>query len=211
MTKTTQSAKNVAFDTVTEGHNIENNIRHIVVQALKEGKIQPDEIKQTLNDVIEGACAGVDSQSSKSGEAIKQVIMGVDAALGQVAEASKLAIEEASTNVQEFSDHDLKRALTDLEDLESLFLDTLNEVARKGQESTRKTLTDLFNHFQNSGSSVGNSVKQIISVLHHDLSKEGRLQKIQLSDVAKATGSSFSRVVSGIFSGIADSLDPNNK
>ncbi len=211
MTNTTQSTKNIAFDAVVDGYHIENNIRNIVVQALKEGKIQPEAIKQTLSDVLEGAFAGMETQSSKPADAIKQVIKGIDAALGQVAEASKLAIEEASANVQDFSDHDLKRALTDLEALEGLFFDTLSEVADKGQESTRKTLTDLVTHLQNSGSFVGESVKQILSVLHHDLARDGRLQQIQLSDVAKATGSSFARIASGILAGIADSLEPNKR
>ena len=210
-TNETQNTKNAARDTVAQNDNIQNNIRNIVVQALKEGKMQPDEIKQTLNEVIEGACDGIDNQSGKNGDALKQVVTGVDAALSQVAQASKLAIEEASGNLQEFSDHDLKRALNDLEDLESLFLDTLSEVANKGKESTQEALKELLNHFQNSGSSVGQSVKEILTGLHRDLSKDGRLQKIQVADIAKATGATFARVSSGILAGIADSLEPKKK
>lgn len=210
-TKETQNTKNAARDTVAENSNIENTIRNIVVQALKEGKMQPEEIKQTLNEVIEGACEGVNTQSGNNSDALKQVITGVDDALTQVAGASKLAIEEASGNLQEFSDHDLKRALNDLEDLENLFFDTLSEVANKGQETAHGTLKDLLNHFQNSGSSVGQSVKEILTDLHHDLSKDGRLQKIQLADIAKSTGATFARVSSGILAGIAESLDPKKK
>ena len=210
-TNQTQNTKNAARDTVANNDNIQNNIRNIVVQALKEGKMQPEEIKQTLNEVIEGACDGINTQSGKNGDALKQVVTGVDAALGQVAQASKLAIEEASGNLQAFSDHDLKRALNDLEDLESLFFDTLSEVATKGKESTQETLKDLLNHFQNSGSSVGQSVKEILTELHRDLAKDGRLQKIQVADIAKATGATFARVSSGILAGIAESLEPKKK
>jgi uncharacterized protein YicC (UPF0701 family) len=210
-TNETQNTKNAARDTVANNDNIQNNIRNIVVQALKEGKMQPDEIKQTLNEVIEGACDGIDNQSGKNGDALKQVVTGIDAALSQVAQASKLAIEEASGKLQEFSDHDLKRALNDLEDLESLFFDTLSEVADKGKESTHETFKDLLNHFQNSGSSVGQSVKEILTGLHRDLSKDGRLQKIQVADIAKATGATFARVSSGILAGIAESLEPKKK
>jgi len=200
-----------ARETVTRSHDIEDNIRHIVIQALKEGAMQPEEIKQTLNEVIEGACDGLNSQSGDNGEALKQVLTGVDAALGQVAEASKLAIEEASGNLQDFSDHDLKRALNDLEALENLFFDTLSEVANKGKETSHETLKGLLVHLQNSGSAVGESVKDILTSLHSDLSKDGRLQKIQAADIAKAAGSTFTRVSSGILAGIADSLDPKKK
>jgi len=210
-TNDTQNAKNAARDTVAQNSNIENTIRNIVVQALKEGKMQPEEIKQTLNEVFEGACEGVNTQSDENGEALKQVVTGVDDALSQVAEASKLAIEEASGNFQEFSDHDLKRALNDLEDLENIFLDTLSEVANKGKETTQGTLEDLLYHLQNSGSSVGQTVNELLSGLHRDLAKDGRLQNIQMADIAKATGATFARVSSGILAGIAESLEPKNK
>jgi len=206
-----KETQNSARETVAQSHDIENNIRNIVVQALKEGAIQPEEIKQTLNEVIEGACDGLNSQAGDNGEALKQVLTGVDAALGQVAQASKLAIEEASDNLQDFSDHDLKRALNDLETLESLFFDTLNEVANKGKETSHETLKDLLDHLQNSGSAVGESVKDILSGLHSELSKDGRLQKIQAADIAKSAGATFARVSSGILAGIADSLDPKKK
>jgi len=206
-----KETQNSARETVAQSHDIENNIRNIVVQAFKEGAMQPEEIKQTLNEVIEGACDGLNSQAGDNGEALKQVLTGVDAALGQVAQASKLAIEEASDNLQDFSDHDLKRALNDLETLESLFFDTLNEVANKGKETSHETLKDLLDHLQNSGSAVGESVKNILTGLHSDLSKDGRLQKIQAADIAKSAGATFARVSSGILAGIADSLDPNKK
>ena len=205
-----KETQNAARDTVVDDKNIENNIRHIVVQALKEGKMQPEEIKQILNEVIEGACEGVTVQTG-SKDALKQAITGIDDALTQVAGASKLAIEEASGNLQEFSDHDLKRALNDLETLESLFFDSLNEVANKGQETAHETLKDLLSHFQNSGTSVGQSVKEMLTGLHHDLSKDGRLQKIQLADIAKSTGATVAHVASGLFAGIAESLELKKK
>lgn len=209
--KETKNPKNTAHDTIIQGDNIQDNIRHIVVQALKNGKLESDTIKQTLNDVIEGACDGLNTQSGDNGEALKQVLSGVDTALDQVAVASKLAIEEASGNLQEFSDHDLKRALNDLGDLESLFFNTLNEVADKGKETTHDTLKKLLNHMQSSGSSVGQSVNQILTELHHNLTKGGRLQKIQAADIAKSATDTFARVASGIFAGLADSLEPKDK
>lgn len=196
-----------ARETVLQSDDIENDIRQLVVQTLKEGEFEPDAIKQTLHDVLEGASEGASHQFGENTEALEQVVSGIDAALSQVAGVSKLAIEEASGNLQDFSDHDLKRALTDLQDLESLFLNTLSEVAHKGQETTKATLTGLLEHLQNSGSSVGGSVSKILSDLHHDLSKGGRLEKIQAAEMAKSAGISFARVASGMLAGIADSLE----
>lgn len=57
-----------------------------------------------------------------------------------------------------------------------------------------------------SGSAVGQAATKILTDLHQDLSKEGRLEKIQLADMAKASGITFARISSGILAGIADSL-----
>ena len=209
MSKTAlQNIQETARVTVIQSDNIENDIRQLVIQAIKEGKIEPEPIKQTLHAVIEGACAGDSCQFDENTEALEQVVMGIDVALEQVAEASKLAIEEASGNLQEFSDHDLKRAMHDLQDLESLFFNTLTEVANKGQQTTQATLNGLVEHLQNTGSSVGQTATKILCDLEHDLSKGGRLEKIQLADIAKASGSAFARISSGILAGIADSLEP---
>jgi len=203
-TKNTQEAAHAA---VLQSDDIENDIRQIIVQTLKEGKFEPEAIKQILHDVLEGASEGASHQFGENTEALEQVVSGVDAALIQVASASKLAIEEASGNLKDFSDHDLKRALTDLRELDDIFLNTLSEVAHKSQDTTKATLIGLLEHLQNSGSSVGESVTNIVSDLHHDLSKGGRLEKIQAAEMAKSAGISFARVASGILAGIADSLE----
>lgn len=202
-----ENTQESARTTVLQSDDIEQDIRHLVVQTLNEGKFSPEAIKQTLQDVLTGATEGASQQLEKNTEALEQVVSGIDAALSQVAGASKLAIEEASSNLQDFSDHDLKRALTDLQDLESLFLDTLSDVANKGQETTKATLTRLLEHLQNSGSSVGDSVTKILSALHYDLSKGGRLEKIQAAEMAKTASVSFIRMASGMLAGIADSLE----
>jgi len=202
--KNTQEAAHAA---VLHSDDIENDIRRIVVQTLKESKFEPEAIKQTLHDVLEGASEGASHQFGENTEALEQVVSGIDAALTQVASASKLAIEEASGNLKDFSDHDLKRALTDLRELDGIFLNTLSEVANKGQEATKATLTGLLEHLQNSGSSVGDSVTKILSDLHHDLSKGGRLEKIQAAEMAKTASIGFIRMASGMLAGIADSLE----
>lgn len=98
-----------------------------------------------------------------------------------------------------------------MQDLESLFFDTLNEVANQGKETAHDTLKNLLNHLQSSGSSVGQAVSEILAGLHSDLSEGGRLQKIQAADVAKATGATVASIASGILAGIADSLQPKDK
>lgn len=210
-TENQSNIKNAARDTVEESDNIQNSIQHIVVHALKDGKMDAEAIKKTLNDVVEGAFEGIKVNKHENTEKLKDVVKGVDSALSQVAEASKLAIEEASSNIKDFSDHDLKRAMNDLQDLEKLFFSTLNEIADQSKDTANGTLKTLMNHFQSNGSTVGKAVNEISDSLHDFLSKNGRLNKVQAADVARTTGATIARISSGILAGIAESLQPKEK
>ncbi|NYT47433.1 MAG: hypothetical protein H0A75_07525 [Candidatus Methanofishera endochildressiae] len=99
--------------------------------------------------------------------------------------------------------------MTDLNDLEKLFLDTLNEVAKGGQEVTSNTINNIVQHLQQSSTSVGRTVTETSSHLNDFLSSKGK--NIQLADVAKTTGASVARIASGLLAGIADSLSPEEK
>ncbi len=209
--ETSAKTKQAVQDVILQNDNIQDRIRHIIVQALTEGKMEPEAIKQIIKDAIEAASDTVENHAAGSSDALKQVVTGVDAALSQAAEASKLAIEEATSNLQKFSDHDLKRALSDLQDLEGLFFDALRELSLQGKQTSTKTLEELLNHLQSSGSAVGESVNNILTALHNDLAQGGRLQQIHAADVAKAAGNLFARVSSGILAGLADTLNPDKK
>lgn len=83
LTKNQKNTKNAAHNAVTQGNDVQNTIRNIVTQALEDGKMEPDAIKQTLNDVVEGACEGANINSQKNTAVLKEVIHGVDSALKQ--------------------------------------------------------------------------------------------------------------------------------
>ena len=210
MTKNSeQQEQTAARDSVLRGNDIHNEVRQIVVDALKDGQMEPEHIKQVLQAVVNGAFEGATENEPAAKEVLQQTVAGIDDALSQVAQASSLAIEEAAGNVEEFTEHDLKRALTDLNDLEKLFFDTLGEVAKGGQDLTSNTINNIIDHLQQSSTSVGRTVTETSSHLSDFLSSKGK--NIQLADVAKTTGASVARVASGLLAGIADSLAPDDK
>jgi len=197
-----QNTQEIARVIVIQSDYIEIDICQLVIKVLKEGKIEPKSIKQTLYAVIEGACEGDSCQFDENTEALEQVVMGIDTALQHVAEASKLAIEEAGSNPQDFSDHDLKHAMHDLQELESLLFNTLSEVATKGKQANRATLNSLVEHLQNIGLSVGRTATTILSDLDHDLSEGDRLEKIKLADISKASDIALTHISSEILAGL---------
>ncbi|TXK98027.1 hypothetical protein BMR02_09480 [Methylococcaceae bacterium HT1] len=168
MTKNSrQQEQAAARDSVIRGNDIHNEVRQIVVDALKDGKMEPEHIKEVLRAVVNGAFEGATDSEPEAKEVLQKTVAGIDDALSQVAQASSLAIEEATGNVDEFTEHDLKRALADLNDLEKLFFDTLTEVAKGGQELTSSTINSIVEHLQQSSTSVGRTVAETSSHLRN--------------------------------------------
>lgn len=201
--------RTAARDSIIRGNDIHNEVRQIVVDALKDGRMEPKHIKEVLQAVVNGAFEGATASEPEAKEVLQKTVAGMDDALSQVAQASSLAIEEAAGNVEEFTEHDLKRALTDLHDLEQLFFDTLSDVAKGGQEVTSSSINNIVDHLQQSSTSVGRTVEETTSHLSDFLAKKGK--NIQLADVAKTTGASVARVASGLLAGLAESLSPEEK
>ncbi len=209
MIENREQQQTAARDSIIRGNDIHNEVRQIVVDALKGGQMEPEHIKEVLQAVVNGAFEGAANSEPEAKEVLKQTVAGIDDALSQVAQASSLAIQEAAGNVEEFTEHDLKRAFADLKDLEKLFFDTLNDVAKGGQEVTSSTISSLVDHLQKNSTSVGDTVTETSSHLSDFLVSKGK--NIHLADVAKTTGASIARVASGLLAGIADSLSTEEK
>lgn len=199
-----ENAQNAARESIHRGEDIANDVRNIVVDALKNGKMEPDDIKKVLRAVTDGAFEAADSSEQDTADIMKKTVSGMDDALTRIAQASKLAIEEASGNLEKFSDYDLKKAMDDLEDLESLFLQTLKDFAESGQETTRGIMNDLVKHAQQSGTSVGNTISETSNELYKLLSVKGK--DLHPVDAARAAGASIASIASGMLAGIAESL-----
>lgn len=191
---------------VERGDKVREDVRDIVIEALGEHHLDKKNVERTIATVVEGTVAGTHKDSKELAETMRKTIGGLDEAMAKAAQASKLAIEEATGRVEEFSEQDLKQAVDDLKDLEKLFLGTLSDLAKAGHATAGSALHELVTHSERTGTEIGKSVNEALQSLHGPLS---RAERPHLSDVGKAarTGAaSLASVASGILAGIADSL-----
>jgi len=206
-----QGIKEASRTAVDEGKSIREDIRNITLKALSEGHMDIKKMNQVIHAVIEGASIGAEAKGTDVKEALSDAISGMDEALAKSAEASKLAIEETAGHFKDFSDHDLKQALNDLQTLESLFVDTVHDVGKSAGEMVKGVLVDLIKHAQQSGTSVGKTSSEAVHSLTHKL--ENTLKE-SAADSAKASlgvGAHIANAAAGILEGIADSLQSKSK
>jgi hypothetical protein len=135
---------------------------------------------------------------------LKQAVAGLDTALAQFAEASKLAIEEAAGRAQTFSSEDLARARTDLESLEAMFLETLQVSASGVKDAAGEIFYDLAAHTHIHGSTVGRQLKETLAVITHQLGAVGQTQVGAGLHLAQATSDLLRQIAAGVLTGLAD-------
>lgn len=194
-------------DAVAQGDNIQNEVHDIVVQAFSSIKMQPEKIPEVLKETVEGAVDGSLKFSGLESDALKQAMHGVDDALSQAAEASKLALEEAAGNVKAYSENDLQRAFEDFKTLETLFIDTLGKVAESSSSKANEVLNDLLAHSRTNGTAVGKTIAEVMEGLRRLLADSSAHYQTQASDTVQVVGETVAGLASGILSGIAKNLE----
>jgi hypothetical protein len=207
MTETNQQGvKDAARAAVKSGDDVHQQIKDITLKALTERQLDMDNIKHVTEAVSNGINEGMAIQDVHAKEVFKQAATALDDALATAAEASKLAIEEAAAKVADYSQHDLNDAIKDLQDMEGMFLDTLEKTAKGGNQVVADIVNDFITHTRQSGTAVG---KQSLTALEalKDLSL---ISKDIIVSSTAATTSTLAQIGSGILLGIAETLKPTH-
>jgi polyhydroxyalkanoate synthesis regulator phasin len=191
---------------VERGENIHDAMRDITLGALQRGQLNAKEIRQVVRSVMQGASMGVTDAGVRSRLALSEAFAGIDDALAKSAEASKLAIEEAAGRLQDYAKQDLERAFDDMRSLESMFLDTLKDVAEHSADAAREVLHDLWQHARDSGTAAGTTATAALESLEQKLGRTLREVTAAGADVALSAGSRLADAASGFLAGISAAL-----
>lgn len=202
MSDTNQQVENDVRATVESGIDIYERVRAITLKALTERELDIDNIKNVVEAALKGISAGVGNQYEPAKDAFKQSTGALDDALQKTAQASKLALEEAVSRVSDFSQHDVNRANDDLKNLEEMFLETIEKVARNSNQIVFDIATDFISHARQNGTAVGREIQTAYEGLSN-LRLRG--QEAVFTGVV-TTASTLAKIGSGILSGIAESL-----
>jgi len=207
----TESVKEAARQATETGESIQTEVRDITVKALSQQSLDREQIKQVIHAVMEGVGIGAKAKGGQVKEALSESMAGLDEALEMSAQASKLALEEASGHLKEFGKQDLKQATDDLLALEEMYLDTLKRVAKGSDEIIGSTLNDLIQHARNSGTAVGKRSREIVSTLNHELEHTLSESVSAGTDAAVKVASQLTHAAAGFLEGIAQTLDSKGK
>lgn len=199
-----QAVKDEIREAVQSGADVRHKIKTITLKALTKRQLDMENIKDVAESVSKGITEGIATQGEQAKDIFAHAASALDDALAIAAEASKLAIEEASSRVSEHTQHDLDSASKDIQDMEGMFLDTLEKFS-KGNQVVADIVGDFVGHARQSGTAVGRQALTALEALRA-LPHWGK--ETVISNTI-ATTSTLAQIGSGILSGIAESLQPS--
>lgn len=205
-------------EAVAHGTNVQEAVRRLTLEALSAHNLNLDSIRSIMQAVVQGARDGIAPQLEQTTNAtlaaqvrLKEAVNGLDAALAQFAEASRLALEEAAGRAQQFSSSDLARTRADLEALEALFVETLQNSSAAAKGFASETLHELGEHARRTSTAVGEQVKTTLASFSQQMSAATHAQLASGVELARATSDMVRQIAAGMLSGLADRIKPGDK
>lgn len=202
---------------VEQGHDVQERVRQLTLRMISARSLDIKSLRQTAGAVLRGARAGVQkelqqtsAQTQVAQARLKQAVTGLDVALAQLAEAAKLAVQEAAGRAQKYSNEDLELARSDLKLLESMFIESLQSAASGARDAAGEILRDLAAHTRTHGSAVGAQLNETLGVIAHQIGAAGRAQVGAGLHLARNTSDLLRKIAAGVLSGMADHVKPGH-
>lgn len=204
--------------TVAQGDDVQQTVHDLTVKALSTQKHDPQSLRQLMSAIMEGVRSGAQQRLEHTAAppravltSISDALAGLDSALARLAEASKLALEEASGRAQKFSDEELTRVRSELESVESLFLETVRTSAAAAQTMVSEVLHDFIAHAKRNGTAVGSQMKDTLTAFNNQMMSTGKTRLEAGMQLTHAIADLMRQVAAGVLGGIAERIKPEEK
>ncbi len=191
---------------VEEGVDIREKVRNLTLQALKTRKLSAEEIKPVINAVTAGISLGASRHAGEVKSALSEGLAGLDEALTKAAEATRLALQQLTSQARDFSESDLSWALVNLKRMEEEFLEGVGEAAETATGRIKLEMKDLVSHARRTGTDTGHKVAETMSALGTKVSATFQESKATGKETAREMSVRLASLTSGILAGMADAL-----
>jgi uncharacterized protein YicC (UPF0701 family) len=205
-------------NTVARGSNVQKDVHDLTVTALSRQHRDHESLRDVIGAVLKGVREGAEHKLQQTPtqvqtvfKPIRDAVAGLDGALAQLAEASKLALEEAAGRAHKFSNDELVRVRKDLEGVENLFLDTLQTTASTAHKVVGETLHDLATHARRNGTAVGSQLKDTLHSFSQQITSVGHQQIEAGIELTHAITNLMREAAADALSSIAERVKPEHK
>ncbi|MCU0973725.1 MAG: hypothetical protein MUF80_07205 [Burkholderiales bacterium] len=195
-----------ASETIAPGVDIRERVHDLTLLALKDRSFDRGGIQDVIRAVTQGVALGADRDRVDMRQAMSEALAGLDQALRTSAEAGQVALKELASTGRNFSDTELKQALSNLRKLEEDFFSTVGQVADAASERVRPELREALAAARRSGTETGRQVAGVMSDFAQRFSVASLDATVSGLEMASEFGARLAELASGVLSGVADAL-----
>lgn len=143
-------------------NSVRERVRHVVVDAMKEANAGVGRLRDVTVEVMEGAIEGSrhEANGRRRETVLKEVIEGLSDGVQIAANAARLTLEEARGRGESFAREDVTRLATDLQAIESMFVEAVSEAIGRVGDTLSGQQQDLINHARHTAQTIRPSVEQ---------------------------------------------------
>jgi hypothetical protein len=189
-----------ASPVTTEDQVIRERVKGLTSQALQQGRIDPEAVKDIVRTVIGGTPGNMAVSGAVARELFADAVRKLDEALMKSASAAHNALQHLAARGRDFSDNDLKEALVSLRKLEQDYAAAASRVAEAMTGNLRREISELAVHAQNVGVEASARIASMMEELTGGVGATSGMAKVRDASVRMAL------LASGALAGVADAL-----
>ena len=193
---TTSDATPVA----SEDQLIRERVKGLTSQALQEGRIDPEAVRDIARAVIGGTAGNMAMSGAETRELFADTVKKLDEALVKSASATHDALQQLAARGKDFTDNDLKEALVSLRKLEQDYAATASRIAEVMTGNLRREMMELAAHAQNVGVEASARVASMMGEFAEGVGATSGITRIRDASARMAL------LASGVLAGVADAL-----
>jgi hypothetical protein len=194
-----------ASPVTTEDQVIRERVKGLTSQALQQGRIDPEAVKDIVRTVIGGTPGNMAVSGAVARELFADAVRKLDEALMKSASAAHNALQHLAARGKDFSDNDLKEALVSLRKLEQDYAAAASRVAEAMTGNLRREISELAVHAQNLGVEASARIASMMEELAGGVGATSGMAKVRDASVRMAL------LASGALAGVADALRDQSK
>jgi len=188
------------------GEDIHARVHDLTLRALRSRRFDRREIRDVVRAITEGITLGAEQSRADLRQSLAEAFRGLDDALRKSTEAGQMALRQIVASGREFSEHELKQALSDMRKLEDDFLSTLEQVTEGANARVRPELREVLTRMRETGTSTGKQLAGMMSEFTQRFSAASLDVALGGLEAASEFSARFAQLAGGVLSGIADAI-----
>ena len=198
--------KRLASESTRQGANLRTTVRALTLKALERRELTLEQIKGVLENVTVGVTLGVVDREMNVEKALADSLAGMDDALLNVVEATRVALDRLGGAGQDYEDSYLKQASRDLERYEDALLQSVAKSADSAGERIGAQWAQVLQKKKLTGTGTGAKA----AATARDFAKRAQMALRKQRETGFRTAhlltQNFATLASGILIGMSEAL-----